>query len=48
MDSIKNSTNNKCSRGCEENGTFLGKGSAGGTVNCCSHYGEEYEGYSKN
>ena len=48
MDIIKNSTNNKFSRGCEEKGTFLGKGSAGVTVNCCSHYGEQYEGSLKN
>ena len=39
---IKNSTNNKCGRGCE------GKGSVGGDVNRYSHYGEQYESSFKN
>ena len=41
---IKKSTNNKCWRGCGENGTlphFFGN------VNGCSHYGEQYGGSLK-
>ena len=35
---IKKSTNNRCWRGCGENGN----------VNWCSHYGEQYGGSLKN
>ena len=38
-------TNNKCWRGCGEKGPSY---TAGGNVNWCSHYGEQYGGSLKN
>ena len=38
---IKKSTNNKCWRGCEGKGTPIPY-TVGGSVNCYSHYGEQY------
>ena len=38
---IKKTRNNKCWEGCEEKGTI------GGNMNCCSHYGKQYGVSSK-
>ena len=41
---IKTSTNNKCRRQCGVKGTLL---TAGGNINCCSHYGKQYGRFHK-
>ena len=44
MTVIKKSTNNKCWKGCGENGTLL----YDWWENCYNHYGEQYGGSLKN
>ena len=42
---IKKPINSTCQRGCGEKETSY---TAGGNVNWCSRYGEQYGGFSKN